>query len=98
MGDSTRTLELEVKCSMGDMTNVVRGNEMVESSSWIVKECWWKGTLKKGMVRQGTTIENWLEKATWKTTTWLKATSQQKVVIRKNEVAWKSASTQKIGT
>lgn len=50
------------------------------------------------MVRQGTTIENWLEKATWKTTTWLKATSQQKVVIRKNEVAWKSASTQKIGT
>jgi len=30
MGDSTRTLELEVKCSMGDMTNVVGGNEMVE--------------------------------------------------------------------
>jgi len=43
---------------MGDMTNVVRGNEMAKSSSWIIKECWWKGTLKEGMVRQGTAIAN----------------------------------------
>jgi hypothetical protein len=39
MGDSTWTLELEVGCSVGDMTNAARGNEMVDSSSRIVKKC-----------------------------------------------------------
>jgi hypothetical protein len=33
MGDSIWTLELEVGCSVGDMADVARGNEMVESSS-----------------------------------------------------------------
>lgn len=52
-GDLAWTLELEVWCSMGDMTDVARGNEMAESSSWTIKECWWEG-----MARQGSTIES----------------------------------------
>jgi hypothetical protein len=33
MGDYAWTLELEVGCLVGDMTNVARTNEMAESSS-----------------------------------------------------------------
>jgi hypothetical protein len=33
MGDSAWTIELEAECSVGDMTDAARGNEMAKSSS-----------------------------------------------------------------
>ncbi len=58
MGDSAWTIKLEVDSLVGDMTDAAGGNEMAKSSSWTVKECWWEGTLEKGMTKQGSTIES----------------------------------------